>query len=135
MTAVGKIADTLTICPPHIGQLAALYGLRHLDDWRDAQTGRMAVLAEALDAAFARHAPPYEIVSRGAFFAYLRHPHEGRSAAEVCRALIDRAGLLMLPGSYFGGGQERYLRLAFANVDEPGLEETARRLATIDLGF
>lgn len=135
MAGIEKIADTITICPPHIGQLAALHALETLDEWRDAQTGRMADLAKALDDAFARHRPPYEIVSRGAFFAYLRHPFADQSAVAVTKALIEKAGLMLLPGSYFGQGQDRYLRLAFANLDRAGLDEAARRMAEIDLGF
>ncbi len=135
MAGIEKVADTVTICPPHIGQRAALYGLQNLDGWRNTQTSRMSVLAAALDDAFARYSPPYEVMSRGAFFAYLRHPFPQRTAVEVSRALIEKAGLLLLPGSYFGQGQDQYLRLAFANLDEAGLDEAARRLASIDLGF
>ena len=32
---LAKLLDCITICPPRIGQLAALYGLRHLANWRD----------------------------------------------------------------------------------------------------
>lgn len=133
IAAVEKVADTITICPPHIGQLAALRALEFLDDWRDAQTGHMASLADALDRAFAKHRPPFELVSRGAFFAYLRHPYDGLDAETVARRIVAEAGLLMLPGSFFGAEQDRYLRLAFANVDTDALDMTAARLAALKI--
>jgi aspartate/methionine/tyrosine aminotransferase len=129
MEAVSKIADTVTICPPHIGQLAALYGLEHLRDWREEKRVRTLGLVEALDAAFQRHAPPYRLVSRGAFFAYLRHPFDGRSSIEVAKALARDQGLLVLPGEFFGASQSDYLRVAFANADAGQLEDMAGRLA------
>ena len=127
--AVSKIADTITICPPHIGQLAALYGLEHLRDWREEKRVRTLGLIESLDRAFRDHAPPYRLVSRGAFFAYLRHPFAGRSSVEVAKALAQTQGVLVLPGEFFGASQQDYLRVAFANASAEQLKEMARRLA------
>jgi aspartate/methionine/tyrosine aminotransferase len=132
MAAVSKIADTITICPPHIGQLAALYGLEHLHDWREEKRARVLSLITSLDSAFRDHAPPYQLVSRGAFFAYLRHPFPGRSSIEVAKALARVQGLLVLPGEFFGESQGDYLRVAFANASAGELEELARRLAASD---
>jgi len=129
MAAVSKIADTVTICPPHIGQLAALYGLQHLRDWRDEKRTRVLGLIESLDRAFRDHAPPYQLISRGAFFAYLRHPFAGRSSVEVAKALARTQGLLVLPGEFFGASQSEYLRVAFANASAEQLDDLARRLA------
>ena len=129
MEAVSKIADTMTICPPHIGQLAALYGLEHLRDWREDKRRRVIDLIESLDRAFRDHAPPYQLVSRGAYFAYLRHPFEGRSSVEVAKALAQAQSALVLPGEYFGKSQQDYLRVAFANASAEQLDDFARRLA------
>ena len=131
---VEKIADTLSICPPHIGQLAALYGLEHLDPWREAKRQEALARVAALEAAFEQAAPAFELVSRGAFFAYLRHPCPDKTAVEVARALIARQALFCLPGSYFGPGQERYLRLAFANASPDEMPEIARRLKDFGAG-
>ncbi|MEM7222704.1 MAG: aminotransferase [Pseudomonadota bacterium] len=131
---VDKVADTLSICPPHIGQLAALYGIEHLDAWREGKRQEALARVEALDAAFAAAQPPFELVSRGAFFAYLRHPCPEKSAVEVARALVAEQALFCLPGSYFGPGQERYLRLAFANAAPEEMPEIARRLKAFGSG-
>lgn len=128
LAAVSKIADTITICPPHIGQLAALYGLQHLHDWREEKRARVEGLVASLDCAFRDRAPPYELVSRGAFFAYLRHPFRGRSSVEVAKALAREQSLLVLPGEFFGKSQRDYLRVAFANASGDELADLAARL-------
>jgi len=129
MAAVAKIADTVTICPPHIGQLAALYGLENLSDWREEKRARVEAMVASLDAAFRDRAPPYQLISRGAFFAYLRHPFRGRSSVEVAKALARDQALLVLPGEFFGKSQGDYLRVAFANASGEELADMARRLA------
>ena len=83
----------------------------------------------ALLKAFARNDLGYELISAGAYFAYLKHPHRGRKATEVARRLVDRQNLLALPGSVFGPQQDDYLRVAFANVDAALMPEIAARLA------
>lgn len=129
MSAIGKIADTVTICPSHIGQLAALHGLEHLSDWKRARRDDMALRVSALDNAFRSDPGGYRLISRGAFFAYLEHPHRERSAAVVARMLVRDQAIFMLPGPIFGEGQDRYLRAAFANVDVAGIAALATRLA------
>ena len=41
-TSLTKVTDCVQICAPHIGQEAALYGLRHLDGWRQSNQQMMA---------------------------------------------------------------------------------------------
>lgn len=123
-----KILDCLAICAPHIGQKAALFGLHALSGWvadrRREVAGRMAAFREAMAAA----GTGYEIVSMGAYFAYLRHPYPDRTAAAVARGLVDEHNILCLPGPMFGPGQERFLRFAFANVGAEVMDDVARRL-------
>ena len=61
--------------------------------------------------------PGWEIGAIGAYFAFIRHPFPDRSSSAVAERLAREAGVVCIPGSYFGKGQERYLRLAFANAD------------------
>jgi aspartate/methionine/tyrosine aminotransferase len=130
ISTVEKVQDCITICAPNVGQRAALFGLQHLNDWRHGKRMLMAERLEAMHKAFAAHAPMYQVVSAGAFFAYLKHPFAGRSARDVAVELAQQTGVLTLPGSMFGPDQEDYLRLAFANVDASLMDEAARRLAS-----
>lgn len=124
-----KAMDCLAICAPRVGQEAALFGLERLELWRRANTklmrGRLVALREAL----ARNDLGYELVSAGAYFAYLRHPFDGRPSAAVARGLAERQNLLCLPGAMFGPGQDGFLRFAFANVAAEVMPEIATRLA------
>jgi aspartate/methionine/tyrosine aminotransferase len=126
---IAKAMDCVAICAPRIGQLAAAYGLEHLATWRAGITAMIGERLLALKAAFSRNDLGYEVTSAGAFFAYLKHPHRGRSAMEVAKRLAERENLLVLPGSMFGPGQEDYLRVAFANVEAHWMAPVAERLA------
>lgn len=123
---VDKVADCLTICPSRLGQEAALYGLGHLDEWvatnRETMNRRVRMFREAmLDSS-------YEVASSGAYFAYVRHPFEGAPGRQVARRLFEEQSVLSLAGEMFGPDQGRYLRLAFANLDNRDIPELAGRL-------
>lgn len=123
---VDKAADCLTICPNRIGQEAARYGLAHLAPW--VESNRHTLNRRVRSFVAAMEDSPYSVASAGGYFAYVRHPFEGTSSKEVARRLFDRLGILSLAGEMFGPGQDRYLRLAFANLEDHQVTELARRL-------
>jgi aspartate/methionine/tyrosine aminotransferase len=125
-----KAMDCVAICAARIGQEAALYGLEHLAGWREDNRVLMRDRVTALRAAFRDNSIGYELVSAGAYFAYLRHPFRGEPARDVARRLAEEENMLCLPGSMFGDGQEDYLRFAFANVAAETMPEIASRLAS-----
>ena len=105
-----------------------LYALKELDEWK---AGKKAMMAERLTAIRATLSKPelkYELVSSGAYFAYVRHPFRGEASKLVAKRLAQQHDVLCLPGSMFGPGQEDYLRLAFANVEKEKIVELAVRL-------
>lgn len=124
-----KIMDCIAICAPRIGQRAALFGLSHLSGWVDGRRAEMAGRVAAFRAVMGQGAAGFRIAGLGAYFAYLRHPFTGTPAREVARRLAQDHGILCLPGSMFGPGQEDYLRFAFANVDAGVMAAIAERLA------
>ncbi|MGA8260276.1 MAG: aminotransferase [Arenicellales bacterium] len=128
LESVEKIADCVAICAPRPGQVAALFGLENLDAWREDKRRMMAARLAALREAFADAALRYELVSSGAYFAYLRHPFTGEKAADVARRLAREHGVLCLPGPMFGPDQEDNLRVAFANLGAERMPELAGRL-------
>lgn len=123
-----KILDCLAICPSHIGQLGAMYALKNLSEWRDEKVNRMKARVQALRAAFQSNRLTYQLVSSGAYFAYLRHPFETKGATTVARYLADEHNVLCLPGNMFGPGQESYLRFAFANLEVSDIPVLVQRL-------
>jgi aspartate/methionine/tyrosine aminotransferase len=126
---IAKAMDTVAICAPRIGQAAASHGLKTLGKWRRGNTRLMRERLSSLRRAFKRNDIGYELVSSGAYFAYVKHPYDGRPAAKVARRLADQQNILCLPGTMFGPGQEPFLRFAFANVAAEAMPEIAARLA------
>jgi aspartate/methionine/tyrosine aminotransferase len=125
-----KIMDCLIICAPHIAQIAAQYGLERLSEWRRQKRLLMAGRIDAFRKSVAALAPDWGIGSIGGYFAYLRHPFERLDSKGAAYRLADACGLLCLPGSAFGPGQERFLRAAFANIDASQMSEIAARLGS-----
>jgi aspartate/methionine/tyrosine aminotransferase len=128
LAEVEKIMDCLAICTTHISQRAALFALTHLDDWKRGKIAMMHGRLSALREAFTRAGLKYELVSSGALFAYVKHPFADETAKQVAMRLAGEHDLLCLPGSMFGPGQERYLRIAFANAEASDMETLVDRL-------
>ncbi len=127
VTQLAKILDCIQICAPRTAQAALPWAIEGLRDWREANRAdinhRIAVFRQAL-----APTPEWRIESIGAYFAYLRHPFPGETAQAVAERLAVERGVLCLPGSYFGPGQEGHLRVAFANVGAEVLADLPSRL-------
>lgn len=126
ITEVGKILDCVQISPPRVPQFALPWAIRELKGWREEKRATILERIEAFRAAL-QPFPSWRIDQIGAYFAYLRHPFEAAAARDVAAALARETGVLTLPGSYFGPGQEGHLRVAFANVDAKVLSGLGER--------
>jgi aspartate/methionine/tyrosine aminotransferase len=124
---LSKVQDCTAICAPHAGQLAAVYGLHNLHDWKLEKSAELARRAVLIREAFEHPELEYQLISVGAYFAYVRHPFDA-PARDVVRNLVQQHELLCLPGSYFGPDQEQFIRLAFANVHEQHFNDVVARL-------
>lgn len=128
LTEVTKVLDCVSICAPQLSQRAALFALQYAQNWKQEKCTEMQQRAGAFNAALKHNDHGYQITAMGAYFAYLEHPFN-LPARQLARYLSDEANLLALPGEMFGPGQERHLRVAFANVSLDKMPEIARRLA------
>jgi aspartate/methionine/tyrosine aminotransferase len=128
LAEAAKILDCMTICPPHITQAAVIFALKELADWKrgklDVMAGRLSAIREAFDHKELR----FEMVSSGAYFAYVKHPFAGEMSKPVAMRLAQEHDVLCLPGVMFGPGQEQYLRFAFANVEGELMKPLVERL-------
>ena len=112
-------------------QAAALFGLENLAEWRSARRHDLLERITTMRQAYDQTSPRFELLSLGAFFAYLRHPWPEQDSVEVAKILLREQGLLCWPGSWFGDSQSAFIRLAFANLDSAGIEEMMARLGKI----
>ena len=127
---IAKILDNLQICPARPAQQVVAWAIEALRPWRKAQMEELTARARACRHALAS-ASGWRIGSVGAYFAYVAHPFIGEDATVVARRLAMEAGILGLPGSYFGPGQQEHLRLAFANVGADTLAGLPARLTEL----
>jgi aspartate/methionine/tyrosine aminotransferase len=126
-----KFLDSIAICPPQLGQKAALHGLRHLSAWVAGERAEILRRRARVIAGF-RGLNSWRLLGCGAYFAYAEHPFDLPSD-ELARRLVQEQSLLTLPGTMFTppgdmGGQ-RQLRIAFANAGDSGLDALFTRLA------
>jgi aspartate/methionine/tyrosine aminotransferase len=122
-----KAQDTMAVCQPRITQHAVRFGVEHLDSWVAVNRIMMERRHDRFRAEFTRPGNPFRLVASGSFFGWVRHPSPGRSGREIARRLVEKAGLLTLPGEVFGPGLGDYLRLAFGNIREETIPEAVER--------
>ncbi len=133
LAEIEKFLDTVTICPPQIGQRAALWGMEHLRDWLAGERREILARRRAMVTGLNR-LKGWRCLGAGAYFAYVEHPYDIPSP-ELARLLVDKAHVLALPGTMFRPGDDpaggRELRFAFANEDAAGLDVLMSRLAAL----
>jgi aspartate/methionine/tyrosine aminotransferase len=129
---IAKIMDNLQICAPRAAQAAVAKALPLLADWREENRQEIGRRADALKAVM-RSVNDWKLDAIGAYFAFVRHPFPGRSSAEVAEKLARQAGVICIPGAYFGDSQQNYLRFAFANADVPTIGLLRERLQNFSL--
>lgn len=124
---IAKVQDCTAISAPHVGQLAALFGLLNLDSWKAEKAQQLQERAFSIKAAFQHPDLKYRLISAGAYFAYIEHPFD-LASREVVKRLIQEFEIISLPGSYFGKNQDNFIRFAFANIDQDYFGEVIDRL-------
>ncbi|OLP62371.1 aspartate/tyrosine/aromatic aminotransferase [Xaviernesmea oryzae] len=128
LAQVEKVMDNLQICAPRAAQIGLARMLPALKPWQAENRREIMQRGQAMAAALAG-LEDWEIVSLGAYFAYVRHPYPDIAASFVAEKLAQIGGVLTVPGDVFGAAQEAYLRFAFANVDAQTIATLEGRLS------
>jgi aspartate/methionine/tyrosine aminotransferase len=136
LAEVEKFLDTVAICPPQLGQRAALWGLQNLKQWLAGERAEILDRRSVISDEFPRLAAKgWQLKGLGAYFACIEHPF-AESSADLAPKLVREAGVLLLPGTMFqpDGHPDgaRQFRLAFANVDRAGIKGLFDRLEALD---
>ena len=134
LAEIEKYLDTVAICPPLLGQMAAAWGLNNLTNWLAGERIEILNRKDAMIDAVAG-LPGWSLMGCGAYFAYLTHPY-AEPSDEVARHLVRSAGVLALPGTMFkpetDPSGQREMRVAFANIDASGIAVFAQRLREVE---
>jgi aspartate/methionine/tyrosine aminotransferase len=129
---VAKIMDNLQICAPRAAQGAVARALPALIEWRAGNRHEIDLRAKALREVM-KDLGGWKLEAIGAYFAFIRHPFESRSSTEVAEHLAKKAGILSIPGEYFGAQHTRFLRFAFANADAATIRKLRSRMVDFSL--
>jgi aspartate/methionine/tyrosine aminotransferase len=124
---IGKWLDCIQICPARAGQVALARKLPELGLWREGNRAVINARAKVFREAMAG-LNDWRVAACGAYFAYVEHPFPDMPAALVAERLVRQRGVLTLPGPCFGPGQERFLRIAIANVADEAIRGLPGRL-------
>jgi len=73
-------------------------------------------------------------VPEGAFYAWVDIRGTGSSAEEVCRILLEEAGVAAIPGAAFGPSGKDFVRFSFASSME-NLREAAARIMKVSAAW
>ena len=122
-----KVIDNLQICAPQPPQAAIADNIETLAEWRAENRIEIATRAKAIQAVI-DGLPGWTIVSIGTYFAYVRHPYTDRTSEAAARMLAEEAGVITIPGGFFGDDQDAYLRIAFANAGVERIHQLGERL-------
>jgi len=129
---IAKVMDNLQICAPRSAQAALAKAIPALDGWRAGNQVEIDKRSDALKQVMSRLSG-WRLQAIGAYFAYVRHPYPDIRSEFVAEKLAKVAGIVCLPGDYFGEGQESYLRFAFANADVETICLLEERLSNFEL--
>lgn len=130
VSQVAKVMDNLQICAARAPQVAVAAGLGDLVEWRESNRREICQRADTFRLTL-EAAPAWCVDSLGAYFAYVKHPFTDQGSEQVARRLAMEAGVLTVPGAYFGADQQQHLRMAFANADSATIALLAARLNTL----
>lgn len=128
-----KVHDCFSICTPKIGQLATIEGLLDQSPWKKEKILAIAEKRETFRDAMHKAPRGFKMEACGGFFSWLKHPIDGMFSWDVSRKLVTEIGILTLPGSLFGPGQESYLRIGLAGLSLAEIEEFPKRIECLEL--
>ncbi|HEX6844642.1 MAG TPA: aminotransferase class I/II-fold pyridoxal phosphate-dependent enzyme [Actinomycetota bacterium] len=123
--ALKRLRPAVGVTPQEFVQRAAVAAWSdeaHVEENRAGYAAKRAVFLGL----FARHGVEVA-ASEGTFYLWTRVP-DGRPSAEFAYGLLERTGVIVTPGSYFGAEGEGYVRIALV----PSLAECERAADRLD---
>jgi aspartate/methionine/tyrosine aminotransferase len=128
--ALNMLAVNSYTCVAEFSQYAAIEALRDSQGATPRMVGEFAKRREQFVRelngvpGFRCHAP------EGAFYAWVNIEETGTSAEEVCRIMLDEAGVAAIPGAAFGPNGKNFVRFSFASSTAT-LHEAVERILKV----
>jgi aspartate/methionine/tyrosine aminotransferase len=128
--ALDLIAVNTYTCTAEFTQYGAIEALRD----REGATPRMVAEFAKRREQFVRdlnRVPGFRCVPpEGAFYAWVDVSGAGQSAEEICRVMLEEAGVAAIPGAAFGPAGAKYVRFSYASSSAV-LKEAVERILTV----
>ncbi|XP_073111025.1 aromatic aminotransferase ISS1-like isoform X5 [Elaeis guineensis] len=121
-----KVQDNIPICASIIGQRLALYSLEVGPEWIGERVQKLVKNRELLVKALAPLGKDAVMGGQGAIYLWAKLPDRFSDDYEVVRWLVNRHGVVVIPGSASGG--PGYIRISFGGLKEADCEVAAERL-------
>jgi len=119
----------MVTAPAAPAQRAALALIRESDTVLPAARQEVRTRWEAFETAYRTHFGTAPALASGGFYHWLQIPEAAQAdPMAFCLRLRDEGGVVVVPGSAFGEGGRRHIRLSFAG-DPAATAEGVRRLA------
>ncbi len=130
VAAMTMLAINSYTCVAEFTQYAAIEALRD----SDSAVPRMVAEFAKRGARFAEglnRVPGFRCLApEGAFYAWVNVSETGLSAEEVCRIMLEDAGVAAIPGAAFGPSAREFVRFSFASSIEK-LDEALARIMKV----
>lgn len=121
-----KVHDSLVGCVSKISQRAAIAAFTGPQDFV-SQNHKAYARRRQMTLNTVKEIPQLTLATiAGSYYAFPRYQGD-RSSVNVCEALLMKAKVAVVPGSYFGAGGEGHFRISFA-VDDTILADGLNRL-------
>ncbi|OAY76383.1 Aspartate aminotransferase [Ananas comosus] len=121
-----KVQDNIPICASIIGQRLALYSLEVGPEWIRERVQNLVKNRELLVKALAPLGEGAVKGGEGAIYLWAKLPDKYSDDFEVVRWLVNRHGVVVIPGSASGG--QGFIRISFGGLKEENCELAAERL-------
>ena len=130
---IAKILDCIQICAPRTAQARAALGHRRPARAGARPTAPRSTAARRYSGKLSRRCRNGGSSRSAPISPICGIRSRESSAQQVAEKLATERGVLCLPGSYFGPGQEGHLRVAFANVGADVLSGLTERFRGLTL--
>ncbi|MGH9538343.1 MAG: pyridoxal phosphate-dependent aminotransferase [Terriglobales bacterium] len=132
--ALDMLAVNTYTCTAEFSQYGAIEALRDREGATPRMVGEFAKRREQFVRDLNR-VPGFRCIPpEGAFYAWVNISDAGLSAVEICRIMLDEAGVAAIPGAAFGPAGAAYVRFSFASSTAI-LKEAVERILQVSAAW